>query len=120
MIQQLNANDFTINNGTVTVKGQNKPGMLLIMANWCGHCTRFKPVYADLDSRIGKDFSITSIEEGQFSQNINLANTLKISGFPTIKVFDKNGVITGTYNEGRDLQSLLAFICKFYHTCYKK
>ena len=29
----------------VYIVGNNKPGMILCWASWCGHCVRFKPDY---------------------------------------------------------------------------
>ena len=49
--KQLKSSDFKVTKNGVyvhqKVNGGN-PGMLLIFANWCGHCQRFKPTFNEL------------------------------------------------------------------------
>ncbi len=116
MIKELSDKDFIIDNNSVYLKTKG-PGMILLWAKWCGHCHNFLPSYAKLDEKIGNGFVLTSMEEYMFGTNPELANTLGIRGFPTIKFFNEQGKIVTDYSGARDLQSLLSYICKFYHHC---
>lgn len=115
---KLSQNDFSISrNGVYINKNLKSPGMLLIFANWCGHCQRFKPTFNELCRQLGNDFHCISIEDTQLQQNDSLIKALNFRGFPTIKFFDQSGKIIGEYNGERSKTELLKHICKVYHYC---
>lgn len=119
---KLNQSHFKITQNGVYIHPQitqGNPGMLLIWANWCGHCQRFKPTFNELCKQLGKDFPCTSIEDAELS-NDELKSALDFRGYPTIKFFDQSGKIIGEYNGGnRSKDALLAHICDLYHHCIK-
>jgi thiol-disulfide isomerase/thioredoxin len=90
--------------------------MLLIHATWCSHCVRFKPTFNELCDSIGKDFTCTSIESKEITED--LKSILSFRGFPTIKFFDKTGRIIGDYNGSREKNDILEHICDVYHHCH--
>jgi thiol-disulfide isomerase/thioredoxin len=117
---QLTPSDFMIQGDLIyvinpTVKG--KPGMLLIWAEWCGHCQRFKPAFNDIAQSIGHSFPAVSIEDTQIGKNMKLGKALNFKGYPTIKFFDQYGRIIGDYNGDRSKSAMLAHICDVYHHC---
>uniref|UniRef100_A0A6C0E0S2 Thioredoxin domain-containing protein n=1 Tax=viral metagenome TaxID=1070528 RepID=A0A6C0E0S2_9ZZZZ len=118
---ELKSSDFSFSQDNVYINrnvNNNKPGMLLIMANWCGHCQRFKPTYNEICKQIGKDFICTSIEHAQLEKSSRLTQALNFSGYPTIKFFDKSGRIISEYKSNdRSKVALLAHICDVYHHC---
>ena len=119
MIRELQTNDFTIGQKNVQIKGIRGPGMILIHQAWCGYCVRFMPAFKDLDKRIGRLFPFVMVEGDKVHGD--LVSKLVDGGFPTIKFFDKNGVISNTsYQGNRDTESLLEYICTHFHTCDKR
>lgn len=117
MITELKQKDFIKTSSGVQIKGVKGPGMILVYQNWCGHCVRFKPVYAQLDNIIGSKFPLTAIE-GDSLKDQELLSQLVDEGFPTIKYFDKNGFVSKeSYSGARDIDSLLAYICKTFMVC---
>ena len=121
----LKASDFQIAEGRVYINSRkinNKPGMLLIFANWCGHCHRFMGTFNDISDSIGKNFVCTSIESEQLNGNENLSSALNFRYFPTIKFFDQHGSIISDYPEDmkREKKDVLNYICKVYHHCVSK
>lgn len=121
MIQTLDASSFKLTGGKLHIKGVNQPGMLLIHADWCGHCKTFKPVYRQLDKKLnssGNAFPLLAIEDTYITKQ--LATALNFRGYPTIKFIDSNGKIIGDYEGPRELESLLSKICEVYHKCVKK
>ncbi len=101
---------------------KENPGILLVHADWCGHCKRFIPVYkelADTFSKNGDRFNVFSIESAELTDK-NVVQRLNVVGFPTIYFFDQNGLIMNSYNGSRDKDSLLNQICKVYHHCISK
>ncbi len=121
----LNKNHFTINGNSVQINGISniqKPGMLLIYAKWCGHCTTFKPVYKQLCQKLNPNpnvpaFPCYAIEDSDITDNA-FKNALDFKGYPTIKYFDQNGVLIGDYSGPRNLVGLSDNICKNYHLCF--
>jgi thiol-disulfide isomerase/thioredoxin len=116
---KLSQQDLSIQkDGLYINKNLKSPGMLLIFANWCGHCQRFKPTFNQLCRQLGNDFHCISIEDSELQQNEKLIKALDFKGYPTIKFFDQNGKIIGEYNDGdRSKRALLKYICKVYHHC---
>jgi len=121
---ELKSSDFSVGQDNVFINKSvhnNKPGMLLIMADWCGHCQRFKPTYNEICKQIGKDFICTSIEHDQLQKSPRLIDALQFSGYPTIKFFDKSGRIISEYKSNdRSKAALLSHICDVYHHCAMK
>jgi thioredoxin-related protein len=115
----LKANDFTIKGSNVFVKKcKNKLGMLLIAADFCGHCHRFVDTFNEIYDIVGKDFCMTSIENEELQKLPSLSKSLNFQGFPTIKFFNQSGQIIGEYNKERNKESILQEICKVYHHCH--
>lgn len=95
----------------------NKPGMLLIWAKWCGHCIRYKPNYINLARQLGQNFNCMKVEDDVLQGNPQLRECLKYDSYPTIKFFDQNGKIVGTFREERSDNNIKNYICKMYHHC---
>lgn len=118
----LKTTDFIISSANVSIDKRvinNRPGMLLIYADWCGHCQRFKPVFNKIQSNIGMSFACASINDEELQNNPQLMKSLNFRGFPTIKFFDQHGKITHDYDGDRNSSEILDHICKFYHVCYR-
>lgn len=96
------------------------PGFLLIWADWCGHCVRFKPVYEQLNAKLNNtqiNFPCLAIENVELDANPTLSKALKFQGFPTLKAIGQDGKVLGDYKGDRDISALLDNVCKFYHHC---
>lgn len=120
MHSDLNQQHFKILNDNVYIHPnvlKGKPGMLFIHAEWCGHCRRFMPIFHEIGSQIGNDFTCLVVESKEI--NDTLSHSLGVKYYPTIKFFDQAGRIIGTYpeNEARTKDNVLNHICKVYHHC---
>jgi thiol-disulfide isomerase/thioredoxin len=115
MVYQINASSFVMNSTSKLLKLKNKTGkkgMLLIYADWCGYCTRFKPDYKKLDSILkekGILFPLFAIEDSSIEASKQLGPALNFTGYPTLKVVMENGELVN-YTGNRDLESLLKFV----------
>lgn len=119
----LTPSDFYNKNGKLYIKKEKTngtPGILLIHADWCGHCKRFIPTYNKIVNYYGKKIPCTSIEESVLSRNQQLVKDLNFRGFPTIKFFDQDGFIDKDHNGSRDSTSILKDLCSYYHNCVSK
>ena len=114
----LKSSDFTIKGSDVYLNQcGGKPGMLLIHADFCGHCHRFAPTFNEISNSIGRAFCCASIESEQLHEP--LSSALKFQGFPTIKFFDQSGKIMGDYTGDRTKAALVKHICQVFHHCIK-
>lgn len=117
--KNLKASDFTIKDTDVFLNNCNKnPGMLLIFADFCGHCHRFAPIFNKIANSIGDDFCCASIESAEL-KDYKLSSALDFQGYPTIKFFDQSGKIIGEYKKERTRNAILNEICQVYHHCQK-
>lgn len=84
------------------VNGKNK--IELYYANWCGHCTRFKPVWEEMKPEL-EDMGVScyEYEDSQDSAKVKAAN---VQGFPTIRV-TQNG-ITADYDGPRTKEAIMS------------
>lgn len=121
-ITNLKSSDFVTKKNGVYVTHPSAigtPGMLLIWADFCGHCHTFIPKYKQIAKFLGEEFKCMAIENGQFKNNPELSDALEVQYFPTIKFFDQNGKIIGTYpsNQPREIDQVLKYVCEVYHHC---
>jgi thioredoxin-related protein len=86
--------------------GQNKFLMVVFGANWCMDCRNLHRMLKSKDvQEYSKDrFLFTNVNIGKFNENLDLANELGVSlekGIPVAIIFDTNGKVIGTTNEGQ-------------------
>lgn len=117
-MKHLKNKDLTVNGNQVYIQNSHtngKPGMILIWADWCPHCHRFMPTYKQMSQKLHSQFPCLLIENSEL--NPKVGETLKLSSFPSIYFFDKNGKIIEKYTNSREDNVLLAHVCKIYHRC---
>ena len=80
------------------VKNLTGPCVIVIHAEWCGHCKDFMPVYNNeivksnnFDEELKDLLTLSSVEEKEYSNAKDLFG--EIDGYPTIRyiTFDENG-----------------------------
>lgn len=63
--------------------------LVLVYADWCGHCTTFKPMMEKLETCPGRSIQTARIREDMFPKSS--LSSAKIEGYPTLLLVDKNG-----------------------------
>lgn len=121
-LSNLSSNDVQLRGDEVYITPKHlrgTPGILLVWAKWCGACHAFIPTFKQLCNQIGDEFKCAAIEQSQLENSSAVLKALDVQYFPTIKFFDQNGKIVGTYpgDAPRGIGDLLDYICKFYHHC---
>jgi thiol-disulfide isomerase/thioredoxin len=86
------------------------PVVLLIYADWCGHCQAFKPIWEEIERAVEHekgDAVLASVEQNGLSM-ILPEHTAEFAGFPTIR-FIQNGKIED-HEGSRDMSVLMGKI----------
>lgn len=81
---QLSELDERIRIGPVT--------LVLVYADWCGHCQRFKPMMSQLEKIPGRSVQTARIRDDMFPKSSISGE--KLSGYPSLMLIDKNGKST--------------------------
>jgi thiol-disulfide isomerase/thioredoxin len=94
---------------------KGKTCYLLLYANWCGHCTTFKPVWNSVHSEMKNELNmlnaiIAQIEQSEIDKISNKPKFMKdVIGYPTVREI----TISGFNNiEQRDKEELKKIIRK--------
>jgi len=92
--------------------------LVLVYADWCGHCQRFKPNMEKLENLSGRSIQTARIRDDMLPQS-SLKNT-KINGYPSLLLIDKsgqpttfkdkNGEVTNTIPEYNDLNKMMTIV----------
>jgi thioredoxin-like negative regulator of GroEL len=64
------------------------PTVILAKAEWCGHCTRFKPVWNALKKKYNGKLKFVTYDS---EADANMITKYNIQGFPTIMFQNGNG-----------------------------
>jgi hypothetical protein len=103
----IEGSDFNL--ATNTINGVDENALLIVKANWCGHCQQMKKKWEHLSNLYPKKF--LTLESTHESKGVApIIGNLQVKGFPTIfyVVTDgKNGKIGQQYNGARDVCSLM-------------
>jgi len=109
----LKTSNIIDTNGKIKIESNiNKPGLLLIKADWCPHCIAIKKPYEDAaKENLENGYYILDSEQlKQLSPNVK--NKLNIRGFPTIMYVESEGFLGIEYDGGRNKEQ---FIDKLKH-----
>ncbi len=117
MITTLTSKDFILQNidtKSPYVDNQNKKIVLLIKANWCGHCNRFLPQYEQYSKTL-TNYKFCILEETTDGKFINcwkelLQPAFTVQGFPTLVVYNNDGTPIKVINDRQNLEKELADI----------
>jgi thiol-disulfide isomerase/thioredoxin len=96
--------------------GRGPITFVLVYADWCGHCQRYKPMWQKLARTPGRIANMAAVRDDMFPKVAKIANA-KIQGYPSvIKVgrdgsiarFNVNGQETNAIDSGkmRDLDAM--------------
>lgn len=117
MIKNLNDSNFSQKGDSYYINDA-KPtgGLLMVKADWCGHCVRTLPILEDLSKKLGNSYPIYKLDS---DANPRIVAGLGVQGFPTIFYVNRDGKVGKRYNDDRSIPSFLNGICKEALVCKK-
>ena len=109
--------EITKENLVVFQKKINEPNtIVLYYAEWCPHCVVFKPEWKKFNEQCNKkykDVNVLAVEHSSLDvvQWNTRGKQMKpvTNGFPTIKFYN-NGIEKNSFEQKRDIKSLLDFV----------
>ena len=106
---EANSSNF---NSTLGTSGKK---LVLFYADWCPHCTSFKPTWQEVSESVNtsSETKMISIDVGdKSSESEQLMQEYNVSGFPTIVLVDQSNQEKSleVYEGARDKSSLEAYV----------
>jgi len=84
--------------------------VVLYYAEWCGHCTTFKPTWDELANKCKDKMNFAKIEQSNFNKKeLGYNPGENIEGYPTIYL-RKNGKDVDQYSGERSLEALEQYV----------
>ena len=62
--------------------------LLLVFADWCGHCQTYKPMWEDFAKLTGRTVHMAAVQDEQ-QKNVPSLEEAKLQGYPTVVLFRK-------------------------------
>ena len=93
------------------VLNARKSSFVMFYAPWCEHCTRFKPVFEQVEDSIDDD-DVQLLAVDCDGYGAPLCKRLKVSGYPALLYFNPPDDEPHKYVGDRDLESLVEFVGK--------
>jgi thiol-disulfide isomerase/thioredoxin len=79
--------------------------LVLVYADWCGHCQRFKPMMEKLENVPGRTIQTARIRDDMFPKSS--LSSAKIEGYPTLMLVEKSGKIASFKNENGQMTNAI-------------
>jgi thiol-disulfide isomerase/thioredoxin len=97
---------------TETFNGESETKTLMFFkADWCGHCTRFKPVWDEFKQECNIKYPNVSLKELNIDDEASkpLMEKHNVRGFPHVVLTGENTEDV-VFNKNRTKEDLIAFI----------
>jgi thiol-disulfide isomerase/thioredoxin len=94
-----------------------KKGLVAFTCSWCGYCVKLAKPYSETAQITGMAFPMFNVDCVKYPE---LANSMKVSSYPTIKYIDFNGNPYKDYSKEREMNVFLKDICRESKICKRK
>ena len=98
-------------NYSTTEKFSEEKKIVFVYADWCGHCTRFKPEWSKVEQECKSRNITTTALNVDDEQNSEFISKYEVNSFPTLLVF-KGSQFT-KYEGDRTSDQIVNFVEKF-------
>jgi hypothetical protein len=79
--------------------------LVLVYADWCGHCQRFKPMMEKLENLSQRSIQTARIRDDMFPKS-SLSNA-KIEGYPTLMLVKQSGEVASFQNSAGEVTNAI-------------
>eukprot|EP00764_Aduncisulcus_paluster_P000289 gnl/Carplike_NY0171/1040_a1423_1409.p1 GENE.gnl/Carplike_NY0171/1040_a1423_1409~~gnl/Carplike_NY0171/1040_a1423_1409.p1 ORF type:complete len:493 (+),score=119.14 gnl/Carplike_NY0171/1040_a1423_1409:30-1481(+) len=87
-------------------KEQQKPVFVKLFAEWCGHCKKLKPIFADMSNTYDK-VAYLEVECPATFRSEAFCKEMSVTGYPTLMLF--NGKDWVRFKEMREMDKMVDF-----------
>lgn len=101
----------TYMNYSRTEKFSEEKKVVFVYADWCGHCTRFKPEWSKVEKECKARNITTTALNVDHEQNSEFINKYEVNSFPTLLVF--KGSQFQKYEGNRTTDQIVDFVENF-------
>ena len=109
---ELSTKDIDYKNNNFYIKKNNKKGLFLIYADWCGYCQMLVPEWKKFVKEYSDKYTIKSFNVEGGSGNKIIAQKMGVEGYPTILYISKDGKIGGQYSGERNIKEFDNYLSK--------
>lgn len=107
----LASGQLELNEKSFAAATEGKNAFVKFYAPWCGHCAKLKPEWERLQSEFKSARSVVIADVDCTAGGESLCQKHGVKGYPTIKVFRKDGPKGGEdYNGAREFNGLKKFV----------
>ncbi|CAG8489497.1 13199_t:CDS:10 [Ambispora gerdemannii] len=92
------------------IVGHDKHVFVKFYAPWCGHCKNLAPIWEELGEAFASANDRVIIAKVDADNYRDLGSKFGVTGYPTLKWFDKGSTDPEDYSGGRTLDGLTAFV----------
>lgn len=106
-VSEIHSRDFTENpeNGDIYCNSLPPFSILLVYADWCGYCTRFKPDYLGAaDGQMFQDYHFAQLNHKESDIIRKLNNRKIVNSYPTL-LYVKDGNVSQAIEIDRSIFS---------------
>jgi thiol-disulfide isomerase/thioredoxin len=109
LIEGMSNSELSPSDLSELLNNKNGKSMLLVYADWCGHCKSLKPIWIEASSEINKDTTKMYMVNcsGKSEDEKKIMSDYSIGGYPSILIFN-NGKYEKEYTGERTKEGLMS------------
>lgn len=117
LLKELTDSSFDLQNNMLRIPKvpYHEINIVFIYANWCHHCTKFKPTYSQI-ANVYSSLMGFYIVDSENPSSKDIVNKY-VNSYPTILIFDKNLKLISSYKGNRSLHEFSAYLCRLSRNC---
>lgn len=90
-------------------------GILIVKADWCGHCRKALPELEQVSRLTGNMFPVYKLDADTNKRSVK---SLGVMGYPTIFFIEEDGKISRRYEKERNARTIIDEVCSVMRKCF--